>query len=423
MQTIDSSPDIRERARGSATSRRRRLVLQLVTPFFGLVLGLIAAEAGLRIVENSRIGDRATPSTIEDPLLGNRVLPSAPGHDANGFRNVSVPRQAEIVVLGDSQTWGINAQSYESWPRQLERMSGLSVYNMATGGYGPVQYLMLTDKALSFSPRLIVVGLYFGNDIYDAYALAYANDHYVNLRNPQAPPDLTRNTVKTGANDYWDEEKNFHKNFGRSSISGLSYWLREHSAIGRLLNRAHLWPGATDIDYEIDRQWVQSHPDHGAVCEEENIRTVFTTAYRLTALDLDEPRVAEGLRLTKLAIAQIKQKVTGANTKLLVVLIPTKELVYSDIMQRAGRLTGSYSRLVEMEHRARFEVEEWCDDQQVDYLDALPALAAATGRRERMYPSTTDSHPNPSGYSVIAAAVNEKIKNSGLTSRAAVQSR
>jgi lysophospholipase L1-like esterase len=390
---------------------RRLVIFRITTILIGLFAGLLVAELGLRMVEKVRLGDRAAPATIPDPLLRYRLVPNTPGHDANGFRNASVRSQVDIVTLGDSQTWGVNVQSVDAWPQQLERLSGRPVYNMAVGGYGPVQYWMLTEKAVGFAPKVIIVGLYFGNDIYDAYALAYSNDNYAELRSNQACDEMNIDTVKTRSQFYWDEEKNFHNNYGRSSPTGWSFWLREHSAIGRLLNRAGLWPGATDVDYEIDKAWARAYPDHGAVCEDADIRTVFTTAYHLTGLDFDDPRVGEGLRITKEVLWRAHQKADKSGVKLLVLLIPTKELVYADLMQREGKLNGTYARLVEMENQSRHDVESWCNEKRIRCVDALPNLQRAIAGRQQIYPSTTESHPNAAGYRVLAATVNEALKN------------
>jgi hypothetical protein len=314
----------------------------------------------------------------------------------------------DIVALGDSQTWGVNAQGVDAWPQQLEKLSRRPAYNMGVGGYGPIQYWMLTDEALSFSPKVIVVGLYFGNDLYDAYALAYTNERYAELRSRQISDQIKVDTIKPRSQMFWDEEKSFHNSYGRSSPSGWSFWLREHSAVGRLLNRSGLWPGATDIDYEIDKAWARTYPDHGSVCEDADLRTVFTTAYRLTALDFDDPRVVEGLSITKETLWRTQQKVDG-RAQLLVLLIPTKETVYADLMRNAGRLNGNYARLVEMESLARNEVLSWCVEKHMKCIDALPNLRNSLVRREHIYPSTTESHPNAAGYGVLSATVQDAL--------------
>ncbi|HYW71762.1 MAG TPA: SGNH/GDSL hydrolase family protein, partial [Pyrinomonadaceae bacterium] len=331
--------------------------------------------------------------------------------DSNGFRNAAVRPQVDVVAIGDSQTWGVNVQSADAWPQQVERLTGRPIYNMSVGGYGPVQYWRLTDKAFGLSPKVIVVGLYFGNDLYDAYALTYANDKYADLRGPGSNADLKVDTVRARSTSFWDEEKNFHNSYGRHSISGLSFWLREHSAIGRLLNRSGFWPGATDVDYEIDKAWAEAYPNHGTFCDAPNIRTVFTTAYRLTALDLNEPRISEGLRISKLALGRIKEQVGGAKLKLVVLLIPTKESVYAEVMTRQGKSNGAYAQLVTMEQQARQEIQSWCTAQQVNCVDALPDMQKAIAEQIPIYPSTTESHPNAAGYRIMARKVIDEMEH------------
>lgn len=42
---------------------------------------------------------------VKDSELGLSLPPHVLNHDANGFRNDSVPAQVSIVTVGDSQTW------------------------------------------------------------------------------------------------------------------------------------------------------------------------------------------------------------------------------------------------------------------------------------------------------------------------------
>jgi len=390
----------------SATRGRLRL-FRSIAVLFGMIAGLVLVEAGLRIIEKRSLIQ--SPGVISDPVLGARIAPNALGHDARGFRNSQALATADVVAIGDSQTWGVNVLPADAWPQQLARLSGLSVYNMGVGGYGPGQYLILTDQALQLSPRTIVVGLYLGNDLYDAYRLTYHNDAFADMRLASPPDELMQDTILQRSEAFWNEEKNFHNNYGRDSVRGLNIWLREHLAIGRLLNRARLWPGASDIDFEIDRDWVRAYPDHGLVCEDENIRTIFTSAYRLTGLDLDDPRVAEGLRVTKIVLMRIRQKVDG-RANLVVLMIPTKELVYANFMSNQGVPNATYARDVEMERKSRDDLMSWFHDNGIESIDALPQMQSAIARRQQLYPSTTESHPNTKGYGVIAGVVNDALK-------------
>lgn len=397
--------------------RRIRIYKALLT-LASVLISLLVAEGALRLVEKNQLGDRAIEEKlVKDPVLGLKLAPHALGHDANGFRNDAVPQKVDIVALGDSQTWGVNVERQGAWPQQLSKISGRSVYNMGLGGFGPVQYRVLTPQALVLSPKIIVVGLYLGNDIYDAYQMAYHYEAHRALRSNSAG-DLSVDTVGDRANAFWNEEKQFHANYGRASFSGWSFWLREHLALGRVLNRTGLWPGSQDIDYEIDKRWAEAHPDHGAVCHDAGRETVLTTAYRLAGLDLDEPRIAEGLRITKDLLTQIQRDVDAKQVKLIVLLLPTKETVYATAQSgRTGGRIGldpTYSRLVEMESRIRGELYSSCDTKRIQCIDALPSLRSALERGERIYPTTTESHPNARGYFVIASAVNENLSRLGL---------
>ena len=123
----------------------------------------------------------------------------------------------------------------------------------------------------------------------------------------------------------------------------------------------------------------------------------------MTALDREDPRIAEGLRISGVVLSRAQQTADGRGAKFIVLLIPTKELVYADLMQHEGKLNGTYARLVEMENRARHEVDSWCTEKRIRCVDALPNLQRAIAGRQQIYPSTTESHPNAAGYRVRTA--------------------
>lgn len=208
-------------------------------------------------------------NVVEDDLLIRRVKPNAWGHDANGFRNPSVPSEANIVAIGDSQTWGINVRREETWPYVLADLSGQRVYSMAMGGYGPVEYWVLTGDALAqFTPDVTVVSFYFGNDLYDAYESIYLRDTFAQFRDPAA-----------------------------AVYSEITFYK------------------PTDGTY-----------DGG------HVHTKFTITYRLIALDLDLDYVTEGLRLSKVMLGEVSKQTRAANVRLVVLLIPTKESAYAALL-------------------------------------------------------------------------------------------
>src|SRR5262249_21309281 len=121
------------------SSRLANLVLLVLSTVGAILL----AEFGLRFTVNP--GDFLHATLIDDPVLGHRIQPLTTGHDGLGYRNIVVPERADIVAIGDSQTYGVGAPRDSSWPYQLSQLLGENVYNMAVGGYGPLQYLYLTQ--------------------------------------------------------------------------------------------------------------------------------------------------------------------------------------------------------------------------------------------------------------------------------------
>ena len=117
---------------------------------------------------------------------------------------------ADIVVIGDSQTYGNNASLEQNWPSQMADNLGLGldkVYAMAVGGWGAVQYLDMFYNATLFRPRVIVVAMYTGNDPMDSFNMAYSYDRWRALRlNPDIKPgDAPQGTFPAPESEWWPD--------------------------------------------------------------------------------------------------------------------------------------------------------------------------------------------------------------------------
>jgi lysophospholipase L1-like esterase len=292
-----------------------------------------------------------------DPRLGQVVPPNTGGHDALGFRNASVPDHADMVAIGDSQTWGANAPRDKTWPSVLAELSGQTVYNMAMSGYGPVHYWVLTGDALEqFDPDTILVGFYFGNDLYGAYNMAYQFEPYYRFRDESLVDSLTKD---------------------RESIADQSQ---------------NAYANVTRIRYEGDTN-----------------STIFIPQYRLIGVNLDDPRIVEGLRISQVMLGEMAELVDAAGKRLIVVLIPTKEIAYLPLMPQP--LDPAYAQLIDMENETRAAIIGYMDEQGIEYVDSLPPLQDHLEQGEAMYLTTPDGHPAPAGYWVIAEAVNAYLEN------------
>ncbi len=81
------------------------LTIAALLMVFALIEGLLQLAA----LANSRIAlllSPGIPKAIPDERLRIRPNPALPDHDASGYRNPVVLERADIVVMGDSQTYG-----------------------------------------------------------------------------------------------------------------------------------------------------------------------------------------------------------------------------------------------------------------------------------------------------------------------------
>ena len=116
-----------------------------------------------------RFGDIAQMGLIPErvaPGVTHRYLVET---DAEGFRNAAVRSKIDVAALGDSFTEGGMSPASETWPAQLEKLTGRIVQNYGTAGWGPQQELYaLRDYAIKHQPRVTVLAFFAGNDLPDA---------------------------------------------------------------------------------------------------------------------------------------------------------------------------------------------------------------------------------------------------------------
>lgn len=345
---------------------------------------MVAGEALARLLLNPV--DYLAVDPVADSVLGTRLEPGAGGHDAWGFRNRDVPAQADVVTIGDSQTYGISAPAKLSWPAQLGDRLGRRVYNLALGGYGPVQYLeLLRTRALRLRPKVVVVGVYYGNDLYDAYRVVYGSEHWSPLRRAGVP--------RTAASDAIAAPREVFLGTGRDWLARHSviYRLLTFSALGSLARRLEFTGAETTIDAVAFR-----HPVHGAF-------TGFTPGLRLQTVDLADAPVREGLRLTLDRLERMAATCRDAGVHIVVALIPTKETVYAPwVIDSADR--ARLSPLWRSEREVDRAVRVHLDRRGIPHVTLLDSLRKAASR-QAIYPSNDDGHPNGAGYAAIAGAV------------------
>lgn len=388
----------------------------------GLGLGLAVAEVALRLWE----GDSGNaPYFVEREQL-SKLIPDADllykipadtyGHDADGFRNSRILEQADIVAIGDSMTWGVNAERSQSWPAQLAELTGKNVYNMGMGGYGPAQYWLLSKRSMRLAPKLVIIGLALGNDIIDAESVVYQLDAYADFRDPAYAASVKEYKIGEKIEEVrrlkkgWVSER--MAKYARENISGWAGLLLRYSAVARLLAHAELAPVITlkELEFMALKDWAQQAPDHAVVIDDESLKTILRPSEHLLTVDLDNPRIREGLTLTKKILLSIRQSLQSEGVDLLILLLPSKELVFAPIVMKHDRpISEMFNKVVQMEKRIMDDLLYFLEQNKIVAVDALPVLREAIASGVSVFPKDEDVHPLPVGYRLLAEKVYEKL--------------
>jgi hypothetical protein len=356
---------------------------------------------------------RAVPSWLPDELLKERPNPEFHQHDSWGYRNPLVPERADIVVLGDSQSYGAGVAPAEAWPQQLVSRSGLTVYSVAFGGFGPVQHLLLFEQGLSLQPALVIEAFYSGNDLMDCYAAIYGRGLYPELRSTDA--ERVKRIALAEQNDPWlDEIDGATPDADDPTTRVPLAWSRAADlvrALARELGRRR------EASWSTVREEALESRGRQLVFEQGERRTILTPERRLRALDMLDPRIGEGHRLALRSIRLMRERAAEADSQFIVMMIPTKELVFSELLdeKQLREISPDYVKLLGHERRMWRSSASYFANNGIDFIDGLPALVSENAARPA-YPPTPDGHPNAAGHRALATLAARAIAELGFES-------
>jgi hypothetical protein len=365
-------------------------VLNVVVVVMSLVVAALSCEVIARVFLNP--ANYLSVSMVADDVLGMHVAPGSAGFDDWGFRNSKVPPSADVVAIGDSHTFGNTAAMSDAWPSVVGRLTGLSVYNMGMGGYGPNQYFELfRTHALALHPKWVICGLYMGDDFENAFSVTYGLKHWAFLRSGQ---------WKHVNADIWDvpEPKAWYK--------GVTNLLSAHSIVYRLVVHGPVLGGVKSF-LQFRRAMRNQDPLTTVLnVPSDGILEAFRPTGMVPRLDPNSTAVAEGMSITFRLLGDMANQCHQRGCQFAVVVIPTKESVFAGYLDAdvGLHLHDSLVKTISNEQRAREKLFDFLNRAGIPYVDALPELRGAV--RDHLYAATpTDMHPGKNGYAVIGRSV------------------
>ena len=351
---------------------------------------------------------------IIDPRNGYKGNPDYPEHDDWGYRNPRRPENMDIVAIGDSWTYGASVGPEEMWSMRLSEISNRNVYNMGMGGHSLINYFQAFHRALSLDPKVMIVGLYFGNDF-----IVTGNQLKMDLADEATEGSLAalRQTI-TDIENADPIDFPYYLNCGQQSakakrglVPSLRRWLSKNS---RLYGLFRAMKTAVTRDDEAAADAPNSSSEQERLCyrfSDGQWETVFTNALRARLVDHSDPRVSTGLELAKSLLTRMGKMTQAKGIEFLVVLFPTKE---SAFIPRIGASTvpdqqvrDELEALSKNEAHIRAQLMQALARQGIGFIDILPYLEAA---EKQPFFTDRDGHLNAYGNLLVAQALNSFLE-------------
>lgn len=434
----------------------RNLRIGIVVVLVSITLPLLAVEWAFRLEPNLLERLRYNGGAATDPremtaphskygISGNIAFA---GHDSRGWRNKTAVEKADIVALGDSQTYGLGADADHAWPQQLRKKLDRIVYQFAIGGAGPFNYALMMDDVLALKPSVVVATIYFGNDLFDSYRWAHGAVPF-SYKIKSMPPEV-RSIVTSTNQSVWKEIEQaelvdprlIRLNFldcqaprpvpdkalqTVGNVPSLPMLLPRAYAENRFIrtimersaafNAIYISLKKTIIPPSWTTQIAPIYPEPVCFDAKSPISTVFAPAYRMSALDPTDARVREGVRVTLASFRFMKNLATNNGTEFFVLLIPTKELAFKKALRDSGIRSEAMEEVWNAELAHKNNILNELTKAGIKAIDPLSAFENAIDKGLNPYPerngdpkNDAEGHPRAEGYEILADQVAKAIR-------------
>jgi hypothetical protein len=162
--------------------------------------------------------------------------------------------------------------------------------------------------------------------------------------------------------------------------------------------------------WDVIQAQARKDPDLYWIFDNGRVRTVFTVAYRLYGVSLEDPRIVEGQRIALEALRLMDEKARSAGARFLVMTWPTKELAFKGLAYDARDVPDDYKRLVENEELMWRQTREFLGRHGIEHFDVLPAIRDSLRAGMQVYGTSPDSHMNSMGQQVISEAALAQVR-------------
>ncbi|MSR76736.1 MAG: hypothetical protein EXS63_00700 [Candidatus Omnitrophica bacterium] len=372
-------------------------------------------------------------------VLGEILLPFG-GHywiarhsqlDERGFPNPRGVKQADLIVLGDSQGSGSCWDKKNAWPLKLGSLLGKPVYTVSRPYLSLVDSYEQLNTVLAFKPKTIFVNLDLGSDFLKVFETVYVEKRMDRFRD-QDPNRIRQWTelenrfplskkVRDIQSLMTEQEGIYRGNISSSKgFCGGMRRLLSYSACYRFgLFLKHKLNGTENRHAAfLESKWdtikaaAQKVEGVAEVVDDPRLHMIFWPEYRALALGREDPRIIEGMRITLEILRDIQDRLQKEAVKFVPVLIPTKESAYAQFLSESDlAISEKFKNLIENENYFRSRTIDFLRAARIGYVDVLPAVQKALKAGTPVYRVIHDDDcPVRTGHAVFADAVAEGLK-------------
>ena len=403
------------------TARRRILQWTVLVAIAASGIGMVAAAAEwyfrrtvpIDVTQEHRVPHPVLGWTLE---AGARYTTHVPEpirvvYNSDGWRDHERSERPgptpRIAVLGDSFIEAYSVNFEHAFTSKLEALADESgreveVLNLGVGGYGTLQeYLVFTEVARRYEPRLVLVGFHLGNDVRNN-DLALESIFYTGRAKVASRPFLTPDTDGDWTITPVDIDET-RRQYDAERARRERWPLRDarRSVLLRLVGRvARRFPNAIspraavrDRDaVAVDRGDLSRYGVH--FCEEP-------------------PEIAAAWALTARILQRLRDDVRATGATLAVFTVPALEEV-SPFAMRAVMARASDAAQICLERAPGYDrLAQVLRDLDIFTVDLLPDFREATRERGADL-FRREGHWGPAGHALAAERVWDAIDEGGL---------
>ena len=392
------------------TASMRNIARKILLVLFSTFITLAICEIGLRLSGHKYSGSTFTA----DSLLGWSLRPGAGAWEADegvawtrinshGYRDhertLSKPQVVyRVAVLGDSYTEARQVAMDEMFTslaeeelnrRHCRGQRKVEVLNFGIPGYGTGQELiLLRERVWKFSPDMIVLQFYSGNDIFN-------NHRALNISSPDMAPYFLLRDGKLELDESFRRGRAFDPAYIR--LKGIGADILGSSVLLQLVYKLRRVRAQQEEMARLNADGQDTTSDDPNAPPPEYQRYL---AFLPPAI----PPMVEAWQVTEGLIAEVGKEVRSHHLPLLIMITPTVHQIHPDPKEHEA-------------YRAKYKIEslEYADDrvERHAHANGIPVLRLSKplieeASRTRTYmagfanTAPNDGHFNERGHTVIA---------------------